>query len=251
MLVNPIKDKLQALRLTGFLEALDDQERTPALLSDLSFEDRLGLLVDREIAVQENKRSERRLKAARLRQNATPEDLDFRTARNLPRPLVQTLFTGQWISNHQNVLITGPTGIGKSYLAEALGNKACRLGYRVLLLRFPRLFQALDIARSTGKLLGFFKNLAKQDLLVLEDFGLSSLTSEQRQDLFEIMEDRHNVRSTILTSQIPLAEWHDRIGDPTLADAILDRLVHGAYMIEMKGESMRKQRAKTAVPAAS
>ena len=250
MLINPIKDKLQTLRLTGFLEALDDQERTPELLHDLSFEDRLGLLVDREITLQENKRTERRLKAARLRQNATPEDLDFRAARNLPRPLVQTLFTGQWIANRQNVLLTGPTGIGKSYLAEALGHKACRLGYRVLLLRFPRLFQALDIARSTGKLLGFFKNLAKQNLLVLEDFGLAPLTSEQRQDLFEIMEDRHNLRSTIVTSQVPLAEWHDRIGDPTLADAILDRLVHGAYTVEMKGESMRKQRAR-AVPSAA
>lgn len=127
MLVNPIKEKLLTLRLTGFLEALTDQERTLELLGDLAFEDRLGLLVDREIAVQENKRTERRLKAARLRQNATPEDLDFRTARNLPRPLVQTLFTGQWIANRQNVLLTGPTGIGKSYLAEALGNKACRL----------------------------------------------------------------------------------------------------------------------------
>lgn len=251
MLINPIKDKLQTLRLTGFLEALDDQERTPELLHDLSFEDRLGLLVDREITLQENKRTERRLKAARLRQNATPEDLDFRAARNLPRPLVQTLFTGQWIANRQNVLLTGPTGIGKSYLAEALGHKACRLGYRVLLLRFPRLFQALDIARSTGKLLGFFKNLAKQNLLVLEDFGLAPLTSEQRQDLFEIMEDRHNLRSTIVTSQLPLAEWHDRIGDPTLADAILDRLVHGAYTVEMKGESMRKQRARAAPSEAS
>lgn len=139
-------------------------------------------------------------------------------------------------------------GSGIRLKAPAL---ACRLGYRVLLLRFPRLFQALDIARSTGKLLGFFKNLAKQDLLVLEDFGLAPLTSEQRQDLFEIMEDRHNLRSTIVTSQIPLDEWHDRIGDPTLADAILDRLLHGAYTVEMKGESMRKQRAKAAPSAAS
>ena len=159
-----------------------------------------------------------------------------RTARNLPRPPGPDPLYRPLDANRQNVLLTGPTGIGKSYLAEAPGNKACRLGYRVLLLRFPRLFQALDIARSTGKLLGFFKNLAKQDLLVLEDFALAPLTSEQRQDLFEIMEDRHNVRSTIVTSQIPLAERHDRIGDPTLADAILDRLVHGAYTVEMKGE---------------
>ena len=141
MLTNPLKEKLKALNLTGFLEGLDDQERTPGALGDHSFEDRLGLLVDREITVQENRRTQRRLKEARLRQNATPEDLDFRSPRNLPKALVQTLLSGQWIANRQNVLITGPTGVGKSYLGEALGHKACRMGYRVLLVRFPRLFQ--------------------------------------------------------------------------------------------------------------
>lgn len=244
MLQNPLKDKLQTLKLAGFIEGLDDQQRTPALLSELSFEDRLGLLVDREITAQENKRTERRLKAARLRQNATPEDIDFRTHRNLPRPLVQTLLTCQWIANRQNVLVTGPTGVGKSYLSEALGNKACRMGYRVLLLRFPRLFQALAIARSTGKLLAFFKNLARQDLIIVDDFLLFALTQDQRQDLLEILEDRYNLLSTLVVSQIPLSEWHDRIGDPTLADAILDRLVHGAYQLDLQGGSMRQKRAK-------
>ena len=245
MLIHPLKDKLQTLKLTGFLEALAEQEPTPALWADLSFEDRLGLLVDREMAVQENRRTKRRLMAAKLRQNATPEDLDFRSPRNLPKPLVQTLLSGQWIVNHQNVLITGPTGVGKSYVAEALGHKACRLGYNVLLVRFPRLFQSLEIARSTGKLLTFLKMLARQDVLILEDFGLTTITPEQRQDLFEILEDRHNLHSTIITSQIPQKEWHDRIGEPSLADAILDRLVHGAYILELKGESMRKTKAKT------
>ncbi len=251
MLINPLKDKLKTLNLTGFLDALSDQETTPAVLADLSFEDRLGLLVDREIAVQESRRTERRLKAARLRQNATPEDMDFRAPRNLSRPLVQTLLTGQWIQNHQNVLITGPTGVGKSYIAEALGHKACRLGYNVLLVRFPRLFQSLEIARSTGKLLTFLKSLARQDVLILEDFALTPIMPEQRQDLFEILEDRHNLRSTIITSQIPRQEWHERIGEPSLADAILDRLVHGAYTLELKGESMRKTKAKTTPPVAS
>ncbi len=247
MLINPLKEKLKALSLTGFLEGMEDQERTPGAAADLSFEDRLGLLVDREITVQENRRTERRLKAARLRQNATPEDLDFRSPRNLPKPLVQTLLSGQWIANHQNILVTGPTGVGKSYLGEALGHKACRMGYRVLLIRFPRLFQSLDIARHTGKYPGFLKNLARQDVIIIEDFLLSPMTSEHRQDLFEILEDRYNVRATLVTSQIPLPEWHNRIGDPTLADAILDRLVHGAYTIEMKGE-VRHEVAQVIVP---
>ena len=251
MLIHPLKEKLKSLNLTGFIEGLDDQNRTPGALTDLSFEDRLGLLVDREVTVQENRRTERRLKSARLRQNAVPEDLDFRSPRNLPKPLVQTLLSGEWIANHQNVLITGPTGVGKSYLGEALGHKACRLGYRVLLVRFPRLFQALDIARHTGKLPAFLKNLARQDLLLIEDFLLSPMTSEHRQDLFEILEDRYNLKATLITTQIPLPEWHNRIGDATLADAILDRLVHGAYTIEMRGESMRKTKAKTTAPVAS
>ena len=159
-----------------------------------------------------------------------------------------TLLSGQWIASHPNILITGPTGVGKRYIAEALGHKACRLGYNVLLVRFPRLFQSTEIARSTGKLHSFLKTLARQDVLILEDFALTPMTSEHRQDLFEILEDRHNLRSTILTSQIRRPEWHDRIGDPTLADAILDRLVHGAYTLELKGESMRKTRAKALRP---
>lgn len=242
MLIHPMKEKMTLLKLTGMLDALEDQGRTPELVRDLSFEDRLGLLVDQEILIRENKRTATRLKAAKLRQNATLEDLDFRTHRGLNRPLIQSLSMGQWIENHQNVLITGPTGIGKSYLSESLGNKACRLGYRVLLIRVPRLFHSLALARSTGRLLAFFKTLATQDVLILEDLCLSSFTSEQRQDLLEILDDRHQARSTIVTSQLPVRGWHEHIGEPTLADAILDRLVHGAYTIEMKGDSMRKQK---------
>lgn len=248
MLIHPLKDKLTRLRLSGMLEALEDQTRTPDLVQELSFEDRLGLLIDREVSLQENNRTAARLKAAKLRLGASLENLDFRTPRGLNRTLISALAGGQWIENHQNILITGPTGIGKSYLGEALVNKACRLGYRGLLLRVPRLFQALALARGTGRLLTFFKNLARQDILLLEDFGLSSCTPEQRQDLLEILDDRHQARSTLITSQLPVGAWHERIGEPTLADAILDRLLHGSYVIEMKGESMRKKRPETDAP---
>ena len=248
MLINPLKDKLTTLKLTGMLEALEEQIRMPDLVRDLSFEDRMGLVVDREIALQESLRTGRRLKAAKLRMSASIENIDFRVPRGLKKPLILSLADGAWIENHQNILITGPTGIGKSYVAEALGQKACRQGHRVLLLRVPRLFQALALARGTGRLLTFFRNLARLDVLLLEDFGLSSCTSEQRQDLLEILDDRHQTRSTILTSQLPVGAWHEQIGEPTVADAIMDRLLHGAYVIEMKGESLRKRRTDGPAP---
>ena len=202
------------------------------------------MIVAREWLFRENRRLTRRLKEARLKQQAAVEDIDFRQPRGLDKSVMLTLSTCQWIRNHQNVIITGPTGIGKSYLAEALAQKACREGFTALYYRSPRLFRDLAIARGDGNYSKFLIKLAKTDLLVVDDWGLSSLTDAERRDFLEVMEDRHGIRSTVITSQYPVAKWHELIGEPTLADAILDRIVHNAHKIVLKGESMRKTCSK-------
>ena len=240
MLVHPTLEKLQALKLTGMAKALEEQLQVPAIQT-LTFEERLGLLVDRETTERRNRKLRVRLKKAKLRLNATLEDIDYRTARGLDRSLLLALSSCQWVEEHLNVLITGPTGVGKTYLACALGQKACREGYRTLYFRLPRLLQELTIARGDGRYGRVLANLAKTDLLLIDDWGLVPFDDHGRHDILEILEDRHNVRSTVVTSQLPVPHWHEMIGDPTLADAILDRLVHNAYKINLKGESMRKR----------
>lgn len=236
-------EKLTQMRLYTMVDAIRQQLEQPSV-QELSFEERLAMIVDREWLFRENRRLTRRLKEARLKQQAAVEDIDFRQPRGLDKSVMLTLSTCQWIRNHQNVIITGPTGIGKSYLAEALAQKACREGFTALYYRSPRLFRDLAIARGDGNYSKLLIKLAKTDLLVVDDWGLSSLTDAERRDFLEVMEDRHGSRSTVITSQYPVAKWHELIGEPTLADAILDRIVHNAHKIVLKGESMRKTRSK-------
>ena len=245
MLINPTLEKLQVLKLTGMSEALNEQLNS-ADIDQTAFEDRLGLMVDREITVRDNRRLQTRLRKARLRQNACLEDIDYRHPRGLRREQILQLLGNRWIKEHQNVIITGPTGVGKTWLACALAQKACRDGYTVQYLRLPRLLQDLNLARADGRYPKLMSGYAKTDLLLLDDWGLVPLNEGQRRDLLEIVEDRHNLKSTMITSQMPVEHWHELIGDPTLADAILDRLIHNAHRVPLKGESLRKKEAKLA-----
>jgi len=243
MLTNPTIEKLKILKLSGMIKALEEQMNTPGIF-ELDFFERLGFLVDREITDRDNRRLKSRLKAAKLRQPASIEDLDYRHPRGLDRSLMASLASCQWISSQRNVLITGATGVGKTYLACALAHKGMREGFSALYKRLPRLLHDVSVAKADGSYQKLMSSLAKIDLLILDDWGMSPLTSEHKRDLLEILEDRHGLRSSILTSQLPVESWHDYLNDPTVADAILDRLVHNAYRISLKGESMRKLYAK-------
>ena len=242
MLVHPTLDKIEQLRLFGMAKALREQLQNQKA-TGLNFEERLGLLVDREMSERENRRLATRLRAAKLRISASVEDIDFRQPRGLDKPLILSLASNQWIAEHHNLLVIGPTGVGKSYLACALSHKACRNGHAVVYQRLPRLLEDLALSHHDGRYRKLMKSLLKADLLVLDDFGLAPLTTEQQRDLLEIIEDRYDRRSTLVTSQLPVKHWHDILADPTLADAIMDRLVHNAYKIELKGESMRKNKS--------
>jgi len=241
MLTHPLLEKLQTLRFHGMLNALEEQMRMPDIGS-LAFEDRLGLLIDREMTERDNRKLGVRLKNAKLRQNASLEDVDLRHPRGLDKALLMQLGECRWLKEHHNVLIIGPTGVGKTWLACALAHKTCREGYSALYFRLPRLLHDLGIARGDGRYDKLLKAMARVDLLVLDDWGLKTFSKEQQHDLLEILEDRHGRRSTLVTSQLPVKHWHDILGDPTLADAILDRLIHNAYKITLKGDSMRKNK---------
>jgi DNA replication protein DnaC len=245
MLTHPTTERLRGLGLAAMAQALEEQRRQPDL-DGLGFEERLALLVDREATERDDRRLRARLKFAGLRQSACVEDIDWRAARGLDRALFQRLAAGDWIDRHQGLLLTGPTGVGKTWLACALGHKACRDNRSVLYQRLPRLLEALGLARGDGRYARMLKNLARVQLLILDDWAITPLTAEGRRDLMEIIDDRHDRVSTVVTSQVPVEHWHEHIGNPTIADAVLDRLVHGAHRIELKGESMRKLRAAKA-----
>jgi len=242
MLLHPTLEKLTTMRFSGMATALEEQMKMGDL-RDIGFEERLGLLLDHEQAVRESRRLKTRLSKAKLRQNGSIEDIDFRHPRGLDKSLVLRLSDCQWIKDHNNLIITGPTGVGKSFLGCAFAQKACREGFNTLYLRMTKLFENLSLARGDGRYLKLLTSFAKADLLVLDDYGLIPLNQEQRHDFLEILEDRHGLKSTLVTSQLPIEHWHEQIGDPTLADAILDRLVHSAHKIKLEGDSMRKKKA--------
>jgi DNA replication protein DnaC len=243
MFINQTIDKLHEMRLTGMAEALAEQLNNPDH-SELSFEERVAWLVDRHWTWRENRSLKRRLATAKLRdREASVEAIDFRRPRGLDRSEILSLATCQWVARHHNLIITGPCGVGKSFLACALAQKAIRERHTGLYTRQPPLLRELAMARADGSLDKRLEQLARVDVLIIDDWMMTALGESERRDILEIVEDRYNTRSTILTSQIPIDQWHEQIGDPTSADSILDRLVHNAYRLELKGESMRKVKA--------
>lgn len=250
MLTQPTLDKLYALKLHGMADAFRAQQQDPAL-APLSFEERFALLVDQQWLWKENRALARRLQLARLKERATVEDIDFQHPRGLDRKLLRTLASSDWVRQHQNLVVVGPTGIGKSWIATALAHRACRDGFTVLHKRAAELFRELAVAHADGSIGRVLLKLSRIDVLLLDDFAMAPLKDSERRDFLEICDDRYQRRSLILTSQMPIAHWHEQIGDPTLADSILDRIVHNAYRIELSGESMRKKRGRRAEESAS
>ena len=240
MLNQQTLDKLYIMKLLGMADGFKEQLQQPSF-QDLSFDQRFGMLVDGQWTWKENKRLKRLLKEAKLKLQASIEDIDYKTSRGIEKSVLINLTSCNWIRNHQNLLISGPTGVGKTFLACALAQKACREGFRTLYLRMPQFFYQIALARADGTYGNLIKKFSKTHLLVLDDLGLTSLSDTERRDLLEVIEDRHGVSSTLITSQLPVENWHDHIGDPTIADAILDRIIHSAHRIQLKGGSMRKK----------
>lgn len=243
MLIHPVIQKLQQLSLHTMAKILKEQEDQVGL-ENLSFTERLGLLVDIEITARDTRRLQARLRKAKLKHDACVEDIDYQTPRGLDKSLLANLMQCQWMQSHHNLLIVGPCGTGKTFLACALAHKACLTSRSAQYERLPRLLSDLQLSKGDGRYKKRMDDIAKVDVLILDDFGLTPFTDEHRRDLLEILDDRHERKSTIVTSQLPVKLWHETIGNGTLADAILDRLVHSAYRLEMKGESMRKTKSK-------
>lgn len=244
MINHPVIENLKKLRLKGVVEELEKQLQNRE--SDhLLFEERLSILINNEIDLRENKRLQVRLKKAKFKNQAYLQDVTYEASRKLDKSLMLSFENCDWIANHRNILITGATGTGKSYLAEAIAHNACLKGFVVIRVQFPLVFHHLSLAKSDGSYVKMQAEFAKADLLLMDDFGRFPLTDENRRDLFEIVDDRHNIKSSIVTSQLPVKNWHEAVGDKTLADAILDRLIHNSYRISLEGESMRKNQSIT------
>ena len=242
MLNEQTLEKLYAMKLNGMADAFKDQLQQPNM-AELSFEERFGLLVACQWTWKENSRMKRLLSNAKLKINGCVEDIDFKTPRGIDKSVILRLANCEWIKSAQNIIITGPTGVGKTYLTCALANRACRMGFSVFYIRIPKLFQELTIARGDGSYPKIMNKLLKAKVLILDDLGLTPMTAPERRDLLEVIEDRHGFCSTIVATQLSIESWHDNIRDPTIADAILDRLIHNAHKINLKGDSMRKLRS--------
>jgi len=236
-------EKLYAMKFNGMAEALQEQIKQPDI-AKLPFDERFALLIDRQWSWKENRRLDRLLRNAKFKINACIEDIDYKRARGIDKSVILNLAGCEWIKQAQNIIITGPTGVGKTYLACALANCACRNTFSAFYVRCPRLFQQLAIAKADGSYAKIMNKLAKAKVLIIDDMGLAPLADAERRDLLEVLEDRYELASTIVTSQLPIDLWHDNIGDPTIADAILDRLVHNSHKIILKGSSMRKKNQK-------
>jgi DNA replication protein DnaC len=243
MMFHPVLEKLKALKLNGMLEALEEQKNQKDV-KQLTFEERLGLIVEHEISFRESKQVKRRLQAAKLKTPACFEDINFKTTRRLDKSVVISLENCQWIKESRNILITGATGTGKTFLAESFAHKACLKGFNVLSVRLSRFLEELVQAKADGSYLKRLHNTSKIDLLLIDDFGISPLTDQHRRDFLEILDDRYKKKSTIITSQLEVKHWHAAIGDATLADAILDRVVHNSYRFDLKGDTLRKEEIK-------
>jgi len=241
MLRNPTLEKLIELRLHGMASSLREQLNKDEY-SELTFEERMGIMVDREMLEKQNRLLKTRLSQSKLKLRACVEDIDYKARRGLDKSLFKSLATCKWIQDRLNVLITGPCGVGKSFIASALGHRACMSGMKVFYVRSTRLAEDLILARGDGRYPKLLNKLSKMDVLIIDDWGLATLSNQESRDFLEIFEDRHNVHSTIITSQLPIDNWHETIKNPTLADAILDRIVHNSYKIKLEGESMRKKR---------
>jgi len=250
MLTQPTLDHMNAMKMFFMVDAFQRQLATTQS-SALSFEERLGLLIDAEWSGREQRKLDQRLRTARLRHSASLEDVDFKAHRGLSRELVLSLGRGDWLRERQNLLITGPTGVGKSYLACAFAERACRSGFTALYLRAPRLYQELAVSRGDGSYGRLLARLTRTQLLIIDDWGLAPLKDQERRDLLEVVEDRYERASTLITSQLPIKAWHEVIGDATLADAICDRLVHCAHRLELKGPSLREAKARPAAKGAA
>jgi len=242
--MNNTLTQLNSLRLTGMAKALEQQYQQPHTYEELGFLERLSLLINNEVTCRDNRKITRLLRQARLRLNAQPADIDYRSRRGLNKDTMAQLLQFDWVKKHRNILIEGPTGTGKTYLACALGQTACEQGISVRYYRASRLLEMLTVAHGDGSFGKVLVQLQKTEILIIDDWGLEVLTRQQRTDLLEVIEDRHGNGSTLITSQLPIPHWHEAIGDPTLADAILDRLLHNAHKIKLKGESLRKKQSK-------